>query len=111
MSAARGSDDDRADQVFSALGDRTRRELLRAVSEHGPVTATRLAADRDISRQAVAKHLGVLDRAGLVVPERRGRETRFRADPTALQHAATWIDETGAAWDRRLQRLIELLGD
>lgn len=111
MSPAERSADDRTDRVFTALGDRTRRDLLRAVSEHGPVTATHLAAERDISRQAVAKHLGILDRAGLVVPERRGRETQFRADPSALQHAASWIDDTGAAWDRRLQRLIELLGD
>ena len=103
-----GIDGPQVDAVFAALGDGTRRELLRAVADLGPTTATRLAADREISRQAVAKHLGVLDRAGLVVAERQGRETQYRAHPAALRCAVDWIDETGAAWDRRLQRLTEL---
>ena len=98
----------RVDAVFAALGDGTRRDLLRAVADLGPTTATRLAADRDISRQAVAKHLGVLDRAGLVVAERQGRETQYRADPAAMRCAVDWIDATGAAWDRRLHLLTEL---
>ncbi len=107
MSADR-SDTPLVDAVFAALADGTRRELLRAVADLGPTTATRLAADREISRQAVAKHLGVLDRAGLVVAERQGRETQYRADPAPLRSAVEWIDETGAAWDRRLHRLTEL---
>ena len=74
-------------------------------------TATRLAADREISRQAVAKHLGVLDRTGLVVSERHGRETRYRAQPAPLRTAVDWIEATGSAWDRRLERLTTLLED
>jgi len=101
----------RTDLVFAALGDDTRRELLRAVADRGPTTATRLAAERSISRQAVAKHLGVLDRAGLVVAERHGRETRYRAETAPLRSAVEWIEDTGSAWDRRLQRLTELLDD
>lgn len=99
------------DLVFTALGDPTRRDLLRAVADLGPTTATRLASERSISRQAVAKHLGVLDRAGLVVAERAGRETHYRARVANMRCATEWIEQTGAAWDRRLQRLGELLED
>jgi DNA-binding transcriptional ArsR family regulator len=94
-----------ADEVFDALADPTRRRLLRAVVEHGPVTATELASDLPISRQAVAKHLGVLRGAGLVATRRSGRETHYDATPDRLQAAADWIDATGSAWDRRLERL------
>ena len=110
-SGAPRADEPLVDAVFAALSDGTRRELLRAVADLGPTTATRLAADREISRQAVAKHLGVLGRAGLVVAERQGRETQYRADPLPLRGAVEWIDQTGAAWDRRLHRLAELFDD
>ncbi len=94
-----------ADAVFDALADATRRSLLRAVVDHGPVTATELAADLPISRQAVSKHLGVLREAGLVAANRAGRETRYDATPSRLRVATDWIDATGRAWDRRLERL------
>ncbi|MFN8052200.1 MAG: metalloregulator ArsR/SmtB family transcription factor [Acidimicrobiales bacterium] len=97
------------DAVFTALADDTRRSLLRAVAAHGPCTATELARDRDITRQAVAKHLAVLGEAGLVHGRREGREVRYRADTTPLDLAARWIDETGDAWDRRLERLRAVL--
>jgi len=99
------------DAIFAALADGTRRELLRAVVASGPCTATELAADRPITRQAVAKHLTVLGDAGLVTGRRDGREVRFHADPAPLAAASAWIDETGAAWDRRLGRLQKLLAD
>lgn len=102
---------DPAALVFHALGDSTRRDILRAVCELGPISATRLASEREISRQAIAKHLGVLDRAGLVRADRNGREVQFRADPAALHHASSWIADAGAAWDRRLDRLTGLLSD
>ena len=95
--------------VFGALADDTRRSLLREVIERGPVTATELAAERPMSRQAVAKHLGILGDAGLVHATRTGRETRYVADPEPLDSVRTWVDETGAAWDRRLERLRGLL--
>lgn len=98
-----------ADAVFAALADGTRRELLRAIVTDGPCTATELAADREISRQAVSKHLAVLGQAGLVTGRRDGREVRFRADTAPLAAATDWIAETGAAWDRRLGRLRDLL--
>ncbi|MFN8039419.1 MAG: metalloregulator ArsR/SmtB family transcription factor [Acidimicrobiales bacterium] len=97
--------DGAVDVVFTALADATRRELLREVVARAPVTATELAADRAISRQAVAKHLRALEEAGLVTARREGRETRYEADPAPLGAASAWIDATGAAWRRRLGRL------
>ena len=66
-----------ADAVLGALGDPTRRAVLQAVAERGPLTATELAAPAGISRQAMSKHLGLLEQAGLVHGERVGRETRY----------------------------------
>ena len=94
--------------VFLALADPTRRELFTDVVAGGPVTATQLAADRHISRQAVAKHLDVLGRAGLVEGRRAGREVRYRAETAALDDAISWMQDAGAAWDVRLARLAEL---
>jgi DNA-binding transcriptional ArsR family regulator len=104
-SAAAADLDERAGAVFSALADPTRRRLLRAVVERGPVTATVLSATLPVTRQAVAKHLGILRHAGLVEAERAGRETRYRAQTDAMSAATRWIDQTGAAWDARLGRL------
>lgn len=96
------------DAVFAALGDPTRRELLRSVASGGPTTATQLAADRDITRQAVTKHLAVLHTAGLVTGQRIGREVHYEADPAPLDSAVDWINATGAAWDRRLASLAAI---
>ena len=93
------------DAVFGALADPTRRHLLARVAEAGPVTATQLAAELPISRQAVAKHLAVLDGAGLVVPAREGRETRYRATPDRLDDVRSWVESVGSSWDRRLEAL------
>lgn len=97
------------DAVFAALADGTRRTVLRAVVDHGPITATEVAADLPVSRQAVAKHLQILGDAGLVQGRREGRETRFRASPASLQVAADWITETDGAWADRLARLRDHL--
>jgi DNA-binding transcriptional ArsR family regulator len=95
----------RAGAVFEALADPTRRAVLRDVAEHGPLTATELAADLPVTRQAVAKHLAVLRDAGLVTPERAGREIRFSATTAPLADASRWLEVTGEAWDDRLARL------
>ena len=100
-----------ADAVFGALGDPTRRRILRLVSESAPVTATALATRLPISRQAVVKHLGVLESASLVVPERVGRETHWTPTLGPLAHVDTWIDDVGARWDARLERLQELVSE
>lgn len=96
---------DRAGPQLEALADATRRDLLRAVARAGSTTATALAADLPISRQAVAKHLVMLEAAGLVRSARAGRETRFEARPAALRDLAGWLVATSDAWDDRLDRL------
>lgn len=95
----------RAGAVFEALADPTRRAVLRGVAEHGPLTATELAAGMPISRQAIAKHLAVLRDAGLVERRKAGRETHFRARPEPLAEAGQWLMATGSSWDDRLERL------
>ncbi len=97
--------DARAGAVFEALADATRRAVLRDVVARGPRTATELASELPISRQAVAKHLAVLRDAGLVAHERAGREARFSATLGPLAEAEGWIRATGATWDDRLARL------
>lgn len=91
--------------VFSALADPTRRQVMRVLAEGGPATATELAARFPISRQAVAKHLGLLTEAGLVTAVRQGRELRYALDPTPLSDAMSWMATVGDQWDTRLAAL------
>jgi DNA-binding transcriptional ArsR family regulator len=102
------SHDARADAVFGALADPTRRQLLSAISDH-PSTATELAGDVPISRQAVVKHLIALADAGLLERERAGREVRYRVTPAPLSDAVSWIAQVGAQWDTRLASLAHTL--
>jgi DNA-binding transcriptional ArsR family regulator len=97
-----------SDQVFSALADPTRREVLRLVSERGPTSATTLERELPVSRQAVVKHLVVLTRAGLVAKSREGQEVHYSLVPEPLDEAAAWIAAIGARWDERLSRLRAL---
>jgi DNA-binding transcriptional ArsR family regulator len=96
----------RAAAVFDALGDPTRRELLAAVGQVGPVTATELATDRTVTRQAIVKHLQLLAAAGLVQAEKVGREQRYSVTAAPLDDAAAWMAAVGSAWDRRLEKLV-----
>jgi DNA-binding transcriptional ArsR family regulator len=96
--------DDQAGRVFSALADPTRRRLLSAISAT-PATATELAGDLPISRQAVTKHLNALAEAGLLQREREGRDIRYRVTPEPLTEAVSWMAEVGGQWDRRLASL------
>lgn len=91
--------------VFAALADPTRRRVLDLVAAGDGVTATELAAELPITRQAVAKHLAALARAGLVEQRREGRETLFRLAPEPLTEAMAWLASTGARWDSRLREL------
>jgi DNA-binding transcriptional ArsR family regulator len=91
--------------VFAALADPTRREVLRHVAERGPVTATELAGELPVTRQAVAKHLAVLQDAGLVAARREGRGNRFTATTAPLAAAERWLADASRAWDDRLARL------
>jgi DNA-binding transcriptional ArsR family regulator len=96
--------------VFAALADPTRREIVERLAHDGPQTPTTLAAGLPITRQAVAKHLHALDTAGLVAPARAGREVRYRLTPAPLTDAAGWMAGVGAEWDERLARLQRALG-
>ena len=91
--------------VFSALSDPTRRQLLTRLSEGGPATATELAAQLPITRQAVVKHLDALREAQLVTSAREGREVRYTVTPEPLADAVGWIADVGAQWDSRLASL------
>jgi DNA-binding transcriptional ArsR family regulator len=96
------SSEDRAGAVFGALSDPTRRALLAAIAEHPAATATELAAQLPISRQAVLKHLGALTDAGLLDRTRSGREVRYEFTPAPLSDAVDWMTAVGAEWDERL---------
>jgi DNA-binding transcriptional ArsR family regulator len=91
--------------VFAALADPTRRQLLDRLAAEGPMSATALARDYPVSRQAVVKHLGTLAGAGLLRPERHGREVLYGVDPRRLTEASAWLREVGDQWDRRLDAL------
>lgn len=100
---------DDVDAVFSALADPTRRRLLDQLSAAGPLTASQLARDYPVSRQAVVKHLGALSGAGLLRSERFGREVRYGVVPERLQGASAWLAEVGQKWDDRLDHLTRRL--
>ncbi|GLX09650.1 metalloregulator ArsR/SmtB family transcription factor [Microbispora sp. NBRC 16548] len=93
------------DDLWSAIGDPTRRRMLDLLLIEGDGTATSLAQRLPVTRQAVAKHLGVLDRAGLVRGTPAGREKRYRVDDAQLARAVAQLSSVGAAWDARLQRI------
>lgn len=91
--------------TFAALADPTRRRVVSLLSARDSVTASELARELPVTRQAVAKHLAVLHGAGLAEPTRRGRETRYRLTPAPLAEATGWMQRVGSEWDRRLARL------
>jgi DNA-binding transcriptional ArsR family regulator len=95
------------DLVFAALADPTRRQLVSTLAREPALSASRLAGELPISRQAVAKHLAALDRAGLVQARREGRETRYRLTPEPMEEAVAWMVGAGARWDTSLARLAE----
>jgi DNA-binding transcriptional ArsR family regulator len=101
---------DQAGAVFGALADPTRRALLSAIADQPRATATELASELPISRQAVLKHLGALTDAGLLDRERSGREVRYRVTPAPLSDAVSWMAEVGGQWDERLAALKRQLG-
>ena len=90
------------DDVFAALADPTRQRLLEVLADRAGATATVLAAELPVSRQAVVKHLAILDRAGLVVGRRQGREVRYAVRPEGLAATARWMARLAADWDNRL---------
>ena len=93
------------DDLWSAVGDPTRRRMLDLLLSEGSGTATSLSEHLPVTRQAVAKHLVLLDRVGLVHATAAGREKQFRVDPAQLARAVAQLSDVGAAWDSRLRRI------
>ena len=101
--------EDPTGRVFDALADPNRRYVVRALAQRSTATATELAAELPVTRQAVSKHLAALGEAGLVERAREGRETRYRLNPAPLGDAMSWMADVGAEWDARLARLRDHL--
>lgn len=95
--------------VFAALGDPTRLSLLIKLSDGQTKSIARLSADTKLTRQAVTKHLHVLERAGLVSSLRVGRESRFAYAPEPIAEARSYLDRVSAQWDDALSRLRVLV--
>ncbi len=109
MRLERSAGPDPVGAVFFALSDDTRRHVVERLRDGSSVTPSALAAQLPVTRQAVIKHLTVLDAAGLVTKTRAGRETHYRLAPERLTDAAAWIAAVGGQWDDRLARLDDLL--
>ncbi len=91
--------------VFAALGDRPRLDLLAKLAEGQPRSIAELAAGTKVTRQAITRHLRVLESAGLVSGTRSGREVRFRFEAGPMNEAKAFIDRMSAQWDQALSRL------
>jgi len=99
---------ERVDELFRALADPTRRDILRRCVDGEP-SVSRLARAYPMSFAAVQKHVAVLERAGLVTKERRGREQLVRTDPDAVRRARQALDELETTWRGRVERMSDLL--
>jgi DNA-binding transcriptional ArsR family regulator len=93
------------DRVFAALADPTRRELLEALGRRPASSATMLAAQVPVSRQAVAKHLATLRESRLVTSRRAGKEVLFSVRPDELAATASWMTKLASTWQERLRLL------
>jgi len=98
------------DRVFHALGDPSRRAIMEKLSA-GPISVSRLAEPLDITLAAVVQHLQVLEECGLVQTEKVGRVRTCRIEPAGLSVAQQWIGERRSMWERRLDRLGDLLAE
>jgi DNA-binding transcriptional ArsR family regulator len=93
------------ERLLEAVADSSRRRVLDLLLAHGETTPTALAAELPFTRQAVAKHLAVLDRVGLVEGNKRGREVRYSIKPEHLDAAAKAMAKLAARWDARLETI------
>ncbi|MDL9946228.1 metalloregulator ArsR/SmtB family transcription factor [Gordonia sp. ABSL11-1] len=100
--------EDRADALFHALSDRTRRDIMRRVLS-GEHSVSVLAAKYDMSFAAVQKHVAVLERAGLLTKRRSGREQLATGDVTAVRAVSTMLTELEQVWRGRIARIDELI--
>lgn len=97
--------------VYSAVADPTRRELIRLLSKSDELPLHELTAAFDMGRTAISKHLTVLKEAGLVDERKVGRETRYRLNPEPLQEIQDWVSYYEKFWDVRIAHLKSLLED
>ena len=93
--------------LLAALADPTRRAVFERLNSEGPASASKLATELPISRQAIAKHLNLLDSVGLVDRREQGRQVVYSARVAPLRDVATWLETVGEEWDNRLERLKE----
>jgi DNA-binding transcriptional ArsR family regulator len=97
--------------IFAALGDPTRLSLVLRLGQRGPMSITRLTDKTDVTRQAVSKHLAVLEDAGLVRSATRGRERIWQLTPDRLDDARAELDRISKSWDAALERLRAFVDD
>ena len=97
--------------VFAALGDETRLRLVSRLCDDGPMSIVRLTVDSNVTRQAITKHLHVLEEAGLVRSNRRGRESVWHLEQRRLEDARHYLDVISKQWDDALGRLRQLVED
>ncbi|MDF3341483.1 metalloregulator ArsR/SmtB family transcription factor [Mycolicibacterium septicum] len=102
------SDEDKADALFHALADRTRRDIMRRVLA-GEHSVSVLAAEYDMSFAAVQKHVAVLEKAGLITKRRNGREQLASGDVEAVRSVASMLTELEQVWRGRIARIDELI--
>ena len=96
------------DELWSAVGDPMRRQMLDLLLAASPGTATSLSEELPVTRQAVAKHLAVLDRVGLVHATQAGREKRYQIDEAQFARAVAQLNAVGNTWDARLRRIKQI---
>lgn len=96
--------------MFQALGDPTRRVILEKLSQ-GPISVSHLAEPLELTLAAIVQHLQVLEESGLVSTEKIGRVRTCRIDPEGLAIAKQWIEDRRSLWERRLDRLGDLLAE
>jgi DNA-binding transcriptional ArsR family regulator len=97
--------------VFAALGDETRLSVLAMLSAGEPQSIARLTAGTKLTRQAVTKHLRVLEEAGVVRSTRAGRESLFELEPKPIEDLRDYLDEVSKQWDDALDRLKRFIED
>ena len=98
----------RVDEVFAALADPTRRDVLEALANRGASSASGMARILPVSRQAIAKHLQIMEEAGLVSGHKQGRELCFEVQPRALLATARWMERAALRWEQRLDRIKDI---
>src|SRR4249919_2984005 len=102
------SDHEEDDDLWEAMADPTRRKLLDLLVARGQATATTLTADMPVSRQAISKHLALLQRVGLIDAHRQGREVRYQVREQRLAEATSALSQVANRWDRRLRAIKQL---